>query len=131
MTTFDPNPIVIVVGALSTLIAAVGALLGGRSAYLGRRAASLEAELTAERVEQARENDRWRQKETDWTLQRTALEARLEVSRDETDVARAKQEEIRRDMQAEIDRIVGARRADRLQHEAEMQARVHELGGQP
>lgn len=130
MTPFDPNAVVIVIGALTSLLAAVGALLGGRSAYLTRRLQSLEEELTAERAEQAREKDGWRQKEAAHTTEVARLETALQVSRAETDVARDKQDEIRRDKDTEIERITAARRADRLQHEAEMQARVQELGGQ-
>ncbi|WP_369070001.1 hypothetical protein [Kineococcus terrestris] len=119
---FDPNTFVVLGGAIATVLGGVGAVLAGLNKYLRDRIVSLEADLNGQRAEQTRDL-------AVWEKERTRLETALEVSRRETDVARAKQDEIRRDKDSEIERITAARRADRLQHEAEMQARVRELGG--
>lgn len=102
------NPAVI--GALGTAIAAI---LGGIGAVLlGLR------KLTAANAKALEEEN-------------VSLRAKLEVSRKETDVARAYAEHVRDELTKDVEEERAGRRADRLQHEADMQHRTRELGGRP
>lgn len=102
------NPAVI--GALGTAIAAI---LGGIGAVLlGLR------KLTAANAKALEEEN-------------VSLRAKLQVSRQETDVARAYTEKVRDELTQDLEEERAGRRADRLQHEADMQQRTRELGGRP
>jgi len=110
----DSNLIVALGGALAAILGGVGAVLAGINKMHAGRIAALEKDLADERTETAR------------------LTTALTVSRAETDVARGERDKVRQEKDDEIHRIEAARRADRLQHEADMQARTAELrtGGQ-
>lgn len=109
--TLDATVIAAIGTALAAILGGVGLVIGGMNSSHKRRSEELEATLAAEREAHA------------------ATRAALIVSRRETDVARDKQDEIREAKDGEIARLEGLRQADRLQHEADMQARTQELGG--
>ncbi len=109
--TLDATVIAAIGSALAAILGGVGLVIGGVNKMLRARIEALEKDVVDEKTDHA------------------ATQAKLVVSREETDVARAEREAVRRDMQKDIDDLVAARRADRLQHEADMAQRMHELGG--
>lgn len=118
----DSALVVALGGAFTAICTGIAAVLAGINGMHKRKVAALEQDLADERRERAEER---REHAEDVAR----LDSALTVSRAETDVARRERDEVRREKDDEIHRIEAARRADRLQHEADMQARTTELRG--
>lgn len=113
------------------VLTTVGTMIAGLLTALGAAAFGFR-KLTAANAKLLQERNEELEKELDKEQARTLAErARTEEARHETEQVRLEKEAMRVDMARQIEEERAGRRADRLQHEADMQQRTRELGGAP
>lgn len=114
----DPAVFTAISAVVGTFLTGLGAAAYGFRRLTAANVKALESRVTELETDVAEEQARTK-----------AERARTEEARRETDQVRREKESLRREKDLELDQVRGLRNADRLQHEAEMQQRVQELGG--